>query len=399
MRILSLCARETAISATVFDMQKEEVLFHSEFTQLYSAQAMHTYTIYFQQRSLDFCEKHTRTDHEKALAELLDCLVEYDLHSVDCVAHHVLHGGKYVQPVVFSEDVMHHLHEVSALACENPPSLLCALSLQKLLANATHICVFDTAFHQTIQSQLYALPKEFGEQKKVGFYGISHYYVSKVLRRLLKQKDERYETSQRIIHVHLNGSVSVCAIKDGKSVDTTMGATSISGPLMPTKSGDIDPGLLCHLMKKYQKSPDAMLSILHKKSGLLALTDSSDVYQIYKRSIEGNIDCEKALSQFITDVASHICRFLPVLGGIDALAFSGSTAMQCPWILDQICQKLAVIGVDVNEVALGEIALEETVDLTAAASKINVYYVKSHEALEIARQAKTLVTKVQHLVH
>jgi acetate kinase len=405
MKIATIAAREGTLHCSVYDMNRESLLLSVAISHIGQTDCTQTTLVFLGGKQLEFNENRRCSDHEAAASVFLENLLEYDLHDVDVLAHHIMHGGtKYAHPVVLQESVIHHLYEIAHLAAsENPPSLVTALSLMKHLPSIKHIAVFDTAFHATIPDHIrtYAIPKELGELKKFGFYGVTHHYVSKVARRMLKEKDaDRYTTSTKLIHAHLNGSTSICAILDGKSVNTTMGFSSIPGPVMATKSGDIDPGAILYLAKKYKKSPEEMMQLLHKRSGLVALTGQSALSDIYRDSMEGSTECDAAIERLTSDLAGHISKLLPDLGGVDALVFSGSTVDNCPWLLGRVMKKLSYLGAHVSEEKMKQIRLLDGADLTGSESMVNVLYVRPKEHLEVARLAKGLMSRaveaVQH---
>lgn len=293
------------------------------------------------------------------LAQILE---NYDDRAkISVVVHRIVHGGSFFdRAVIIDSSVKEKIEQLSDLApLHNPVNLKGVLEAERLLPEAKQIGVFDTAFHQTIPSKayLYALPFEFYEEYQVrryGFHGISHKYVSIEAAKELKSQSL---PNKRIITCHLGNGCSMTAVLDGKSMDTSMGFTPLEGLVMGTRSGDLDPALPFYLQKKLAVSATDMEELLWHKSGLLGLSNTSsdmrDIWADYQRGEEGAV---RALEVFTYRIQKYIASYIGVLGGIDALVFTGGIGEKADYIrdmstralehIDELSKKIMVIPTD-----------------------------------------------------
>ncbi len=334
-------------------------------------------------------------NHEIAVELLVNSLTEFgvveDLSEIKGIGHRVVHGGeKYSDSVQINDDVLFEIDRLSDLApLHNPANLIGIKLFQKLLPNIPAIAVFDTAFHQSMPEEafIYGVPYEWYEKygvRKYGFHGTSHKYVAHRVEKLLG-KDE-----SKIIVCHLGNGGSICAVKNGKSIDTTMGFTPLTGLIMGTRCGDIDPAIISFIISKTKRTLADVENDLNKKSGLLGISglshDSRDIEEGIKK---GEKRCVLAQNMFTRKIASYIASYHVLLEGADAIAFTGGIGENSSLTREQIVSRLAVLGVKLNESAndvRGDERLISTNDST-----IKCFIIPTNEEVMIARDVIRLL--------
>jgi len=281
--------------------------------------------------------------HTDALDDILNQLIQdkiiTNFNEISVVGHRVVHGGTFFnQPVVIDDSICKKIEKLSALApLHNPANLAGIEAIQKLSPTTKQVAVFDTAFHQTIPNfaSIYPLPYEYYEKydiKKYGFHGTSHQYVAKKASELLDKKLE----NTNLITLHLGNGASICAIKDGISVDTSMGFTPLEGLMMGTRCGDIDSSLVSYLIDKLNISKDEIINILNKKSGFLGICGSSDLREVIKLSKNGDEKATLAIEMFVYRIKKYIGSYMMILEDVDAIVFTGGIGENSKLIRDMI---------------------------------------------------------------
>jgi acetate kinase len=262
-------------------------------------------------------------DHEKGLAEVVANL---DITSVTKVGHRVVHGGSaFTEPTVITPEVLSQIEAYNVLApLHNPPALSGIRAAQSILPDAAHVAVFDTAFHATIgpEAYRYGLPKstytDFGF-RRYGFHGTSFKYVTGYVAEYLDKP------APNLVIMHLGSGASMCCVKEGKSVDTTMGMSTIEGLIMGTRAGDTDPGMVTALIKEHGMSADDVDEMMNKQSGLLGVSGgySNDMRLIKEKAREGDEDCKLARSMFVERVRKYVGAYTVKLNGqVDACEYN-----------------------------------------------------------------------------
>src|SRR5919202_2246998 len=294
---------------------------------------------------------------------------------VEAVAHRVVHGGeRFREPVVIDEEVERELAALADLApLHNHPALTAIESARRALPDVPHVAVFDTAFHATLppEASTYALPRRFREERGVrryGFHGLSVQWAA-----------ERVPVP-RLVVCHLGGGCSVTAVRDGRSVDTTMGFTPLEGVPMATRVGSVDPGALLHLLRTSALSVDALDHALEHESGLLGLGGSED-----PRKLEGTL----ALAVYTYRIAGAVAAMAVALGGLDALVFTAGVGEGSASVRREVCARLGFLGVELD-LAANEHA-EPDAEIATAASAVRVVVVHAREDVVAARAARELL--------
>lgn len=341
----------------------------------------------------------TLPDHSVAIQVVLDTLLDSEigvlqsLSEINAVGHRLVHGGeKFSSSVVITEEVIREIESCNDLApLHNPANLLGVRACQKVMPGVPNVAVFDTAFHQTMpkKAYLYGLPKEYYEKygvRRYGFHGTSHSYVSQRTAQLAGLDINH----SRIIVCHIGSGASVSAVKDGKSIDTSMGMTPLEGLMMGTRSGDMDPAIIEYICGKEKISVSEMTMILNKKSGALGLSGISNDYRdLIAAMEEGNEDAKNAIEVMVYRVLKYIGAYYVALGGADAIALTAGVGENNVKIRKMILQGLSALGI-VEDPEADAIRGEELL-ITKPESKIPVWVVPTNEELAIARETARLV--------
>ena len=342
------------------------------------------------------------TDHKGAIKAILDALVhpEYgcikDLKEIDAVGHRVVHGGeKFSRSVLITDEVKDMIRECYGIApLHNPVNMAGIEAIEAVLPGVPQVGVFDTAFHQTMPKSafMYPLPMEYYTKdhvRRYGFHGTSHRFVTQRVCEMLGTTPE----GKRIICCHIGNGASISAVKDGKSIDTTMGLTPTEGLMMGTRSGDVDPGALLFLMEKYNLSPKDMLNIINKKSGVLGITGlSSDMRDVVDATEKDNNERAKlALDMYELRILKYIGAYAAELGGVDIIAFTGGVGENQYQTRKRVCRQLAYLGVKIDEELNDTLWRGKEGEISLPDSKVKVVVVLTDEEYMIARDTEAIV--------
>ena len=337
--------------------------------------------------------------HSEAIAAVLDILVDpvdgviKSVDEIDAVGHRVLHGGmEFSDSCIINDEVIKAIEKCIPLGpLHNPANLMGIRACQAVMPNTPQVAVFDTAFHMTMppKAYRYAIPKEYYENddiRRYGFHGTSHKYVAKRTAELVGKKNFK------MVNCHLGNGSSLSAIKDGKCMDTSMGLSPLAGVPMGTRSGDIDACVVQFICNKYNMSVDDCLTMLNKKSGMLALSGvSSDFRDLENAHKEGNERAGLAVDMFNYGVKKLIGAYAAAMGGVDAIIFTAGVGENSGFVRSLICKYFGYLGVALNEEEnekRGEALIVSTKD-----SRTKVLVIPTNEELAIARETAALVQK------
>lgn len=341
-------------------------------------------------------------DHTVGIDMILNILVDKqhgvikDKNEIEAVGHRVVHGGeKFSGSVRINDEVVKHIDECCDLApLHNPANLKGIYAIDKLLPHVVQCAIFDTSFHQTMQDYafMYGLPYYLYEKYKIrryGFHGTSHRFVSKRACELLNVKYEE----QKIITCHLGNGASIAAIKNGKSVDTSMGMTPVEGLIMGTRSGDLDLGAFLYVMEKENLDVKKANALVNRESGMCGISGiTPDMRDIKKAAAEGNHRAMLALEMYSYRILKYIGAYAAAMGGVDIIVFTGGVGENDTFHRKNICPKLAFLGVDFDEVR-NETICEEDALLTKPGSKVKAMVVQTNEELVIAQDTYEIITR------
>lgn len=340
-------------------------------------------------------------DHTVAVKMVIDALLNEDYgvvksaKEIGAVGHRVVHGGEYFSSsVVITPEVKAAIEKCCELApLHNPANLIGIDACEKIMPGVPQVAVFDTAFHQTMpeRAYLYALPYEYYQKYKVrryGFHGTSHKFVSLEAAKMMNRPIEE----SKIITCHLGNGGSVCAVRNGKSIDTSMGFTPLEGLVMGTRCGDIDSAVITYLMQKENLTAAEMDNILNKKSGVLGISGvSSDFRDVEDAKAEGNERAEAALDIFAYRVAKYIGEYSAAMNGVDAVVFTAGLGENSGTIRRAICDYLTFLGVHID--SYNNSLRGKAIEISAPDSRIRIFVIPTNEELMIARDTKELLDK------
>ncbi|MDO4534712.1 MAG: acetate kinase [Clostridium perfringens] len=337
-------------------------------------------------------------DHNDAIKLVLDALVNGDngviksVSEIDAVGHRVVHGGeKYAESVLINDDVMRDLEECAKLAPLHNPANIIGIKACQALMNVPMVAVFDTAFHQTMPEKafLYGLPYDLYKKhgiRKYGFHGTSHKYVSEKVAEVIG-KDVK---DLKIITCHLGNGSSITAIKNGKSVDTSMGFTPLEGLLMGTRSGDLDPAVVTYMIDELGYTSAEVNTILNKKSGVLGVSEiSSDFRDIIDARDNGDERAKLTLEMFAYRVKQYIASYTVAMEGVDVIVFTAGVGENSMVLREDLCANLEYMGIELDKErnrVFGEIA-----KISKDSSKVDLYVIPTNEELMIAKDTMSLI--------
>ncbi|MBN3870491.1 acetate kinase [Nostoc sp. JL33] len=323
-----------------------------------------------------------------------DTKVIDQLSEIDVVGHRIVHGGEdYRDSVVITEDVKKAIARLSNLApAHNPAALSGIEAIEKILKNVTQIAVFDTGFHATLPdaAAIYPGPYEWVEEgiRRYGFHGISHQYCSGRAAQILGQD----VPPERLITCHLGNGCSLAAIKNGRSIDTTMGFTPVEGLMMGSRSGSVDPGILIYLLRYCNYSVEKLDHILNKASGLKGISGvSSDMREVREASAQGNSRAQLAWDIYVHRLRSGIGAMLTSLGGLDALVFTAGVGEHSAEIRQAACEAFGFLGLKIDLEKNQQQPVDE--DIATPDSAVRVLVIHTQEDWAIAGQCWQLLKK------
>ncbi len=335
--------------------------------------------------------------HAEAITAVLEILVDEvngvvkSVDEIDAVGHRVLHGGaKFTESCLIDEACKQAIRDCIPLGpLHNPANLMGIEACQKIMPTKPQVAVFDTAFHMTMppKAYRYAIPDEYYENdslRRYGFHGTSHRYIAKRVAKLMGRDD------LKIINAHLGNCSSLCAIRNGKCQDTSMGLGPLAGVPMGTRAGDVDTTVAQFIANKYNKTIDEVLTILNKKSGVLALSGglSSDFRDLEAGANAGNEKCQLAMEKFAYEVKKYVGAYAAALGGLDVLVFTAGVGENGPTIRRMVCEGLDFLGIKLDE-EKNQKRGEECI-ISAPDSKVTVWIIPTNEELMIAQDTAEL---------
>ena len=396
MKILVLNCGSTSIKYKLFDMDEQKVLAQGGIEKIGLHDSFLKITLPNDEKVIleKFIPEHTvgvEFIFEQLTSAKYGCIKS--LKEIDAVGHRVVHGGeKFSQAVRITPKVLEEIKSCSELApLHNPANIKGINAISKILPDVPQVAVFDTSFHQTMPNYayMYALPYTNYEKYDVsryGFHGTSHSYVSK---RACEFLGLNYN-STKIITAHIGGGGSIAAIKDGKSIDTSMGMTPVEGLMMGTRSGNVDLGVIMFLMEKEHLTAEDISTIVNKKSGIKGISGiSSDMRDIEKAVAEGNQRAALALNMFNYRILKHIGAFAAILNGVDVLVFTGGVGENQSETRRYVCEGLSYLGVEIDSKANKSRGQE--IELSTKNSKVRVVVIPTNEEFMIASDTKELI--------
>jgi len=334
----------------------------------------------------------TVKNHDEAVAlmirSILDNNIIGDLSEIKALGHRVVHGGEtYTDPIIINDKIIEKLKELSSLApLHNPPNISCIQACMKIF-NCPHVAVFDTAFHSTIPKEkfMYGLPYEYYEKYKIrkyGFHGSSHKYVAGLINEFYKIENKK---NAKIIICHLGNGCSITAVKNGKSLNTTMGFTPLDGLIMGTRCGHLDPAIAAHIGTLLNLNYEQLVKIFNKQSGLLGISGYSDMRDLHKT--ENEEKSKLAMDMFIDRVVHYIGAYVAEMNGVDGIVFTGGIGENAFYIRKPILENFTYLDLKVDN----KKNEKNEFIVSGKDSLVTVFVVPTNEELQIAHETKKVL--------
>lgn len=397
MNIFVINSGSSSIKYQLFVMPSEKPVCSGLVERIGLENSLIRHKIFSEGREKEIQRKLDLPDHRAGLQEVVKLLSDQEIgvirnpEDIEVVGHRVVHGGESFAATTFlTKEVKAQVKNLFPLAPLHNPSNYQGIEVAEgIFTKAKQVGVFDTAFHQTMPERAfrYAIPNNFYKEMGIrayGFHGTSHRYVSKQAAGYLKKKDAK------LITIHLGNGCSMTAVENGKSIDTSMGFGPLGGLIMGTRSGDIDPSIIFHLINEKGYPPEEVHKLLNKKSGMQGLTGFSDMRDISKAIEKGDENAELAYELYAYRIKKYIGSYAAVLNGLDAIVFTAGVGENDANTRDRVCQDMDFLGLQLdrekNKQRSGEIR-----EINTPGSKVKILVIPTNEELEIARQCYDLV--------
>jgi acetate kinase len=377
MNVLVLNSGSSSIKFQLIDTKKEEVLVKGRCDAIGLSNA---YLLVGKKEI-----KQPIKNHVEGMKLILDVIKEF---KIDAIGHRVVHGAEFFKTSTkITPQVLEKIESCSDLApLHNPHNITGIKACEKAMPKINQVAVFDTSFHQSISKEvfLYGIPYEYYQKyaiRKYGFHGTSHQFITNEVEKILNKK------KVNIINCHLGNGASVCAIKESKSIDTSMGFTPIAGVMMGTRCGDVDLGIVPFLSAKENKNIKEILEIFNNKSGLKGIAGESDVRTLREGIAKGNKQFELAINVFAYKVALYIGAYYSILPNIDAITFTAGIGENESFVREKILNNLSGLGIIIDDKA----NKENKQIITTNNSKVKVMVIGTNEELMIAEETERVL--------
>lgn len=393
MNILVINSGSSSIKFQLIQMPETRVLASGVVERI----GIENGSISYKTETADFSEKVDFKDHAEGLQKVANLLMSAEIGviknaaEVDAVGHRVVHGGKqFTKTIKVNDEVKANVKRLFSLApLHNPANLTGIEVAEKLFEDTPQVCVFDTAFFESVPQKAYqyAIPQHLMEESRIrayGFHGTSHKYVSK---KALNHLDDPYA---KIISIHLGNGCSMTAIKDGKAIDTSLGFGPANGLIMGTRAGDIDQSVVFFMQEHLGYSVKEVSDLLNKKSGMLGLTGHSDLRDIEAAAAAGDRTCALALDMNAYRIKKYIGAYAAALNGLDAIVFTAGIGENSSTIRSKVCKDMDFLGISLDESLNGQRS-KSLREIHALESRVKVMVIPTNEELEIANQVYELI--------
>ena len=406
MKILVINTGSSSIKYQLFEMDQDQVLATGTVERIGESASIMTHQKRLEDGQFQKTVLEGRiANHQEGFQHIVSFLgdpehkVVKDRSEVSAIGHRVVHGGEaFHAPVVIDEKVIEAIRENIPLAPLHNPANLTGIELTKeILPDIPQVAVFDTAFHQTIpkRSYLYAIPFELYEKhrvRKYGFHGTSHAYVAERAADYLGKRLKELN----LITIHLGNGASMAALQNGECVDTTMGMTPLSGLVMGTRSGDVDPALPFFLAEHLGMTLKDIDGLLNKESGLKGICGTNDMREVIGKKEAGDEQASIALEIYAYRIKKYIGAYFVALGGLDALIFTGGIGENAPYIREVSCQRLEKLGVEIDSGKNNQKG-DGIREINTSGREVKVLVVPTNEELRIAQETKRVIEKLADL--
>nr|WP_315132724.1 acetate kinase [uncultured Flavobacterium sp.] len=397
MKVVIINSGSSSIKYQLIDMPENAVICSGMIDRI----GLETSNLSYVTDSIKVQETLPIANHKIGLEKIAQLLMDDKVgvikstSQIQAVGHRVVHGGSsFTKTVVITEEVKEKIRQLFDLApLHNPANLEGINVAEEIFNTAQQVAVFDTAFHQTIPvvAHKYALPNYLLTENKIrlyGFHGTSHKYVSEKAIHYLKQNS--VTKGSNIITIHLGNGCSMTAVKDGKSIDHTLGFGPMNGLIMGTRSGDVDQSVIFYLVNSLGYSLDDVNTMLQKQSGMLGLTGFSDLRDIEANAENGNVECQLALDMNAYRIKKYIGAYTAVLNGLDAIVFTAGIGENSSYIRKLVCTDMDYFGLELDQ-AKNEVRSKEIREINTPNSKTKILVIPTNEEIEIANQVYELL--------
>jgi acetate kinase len=354
--------------------------------------------LHYTSKGFSLTEEMEIPNHSEALKEITNILMDEkkgvikNASEIPAIGHRVVHGGAaFSETIIINEKVKEKIKELFPLApLHNPHNLTGIEVAEEIFPEAMQVAVFDTAFHRSIPERAlkYAIPNSFFLENKIqvyGFHGTSHKYVSEQAIQIIRKP------LSKIITVHLGNGCSITAVKNGKSIDHSLGFAPGNGLIMGTRSGDIDKSVIFYMIEQLGYTAKEVSYILNNESGMLGLTGYSDLRDIESEAVKGNYECKLALEMNAYRVKKFIGAYTAAMNGLDALVFTAGIGENSSVIRKMICEEMQFLGIELNQLKNDARSKENRI-ISTEKSKVTVLVIPTNEELEIANQTYALIS-------
>ena len=397
MKVVIINSGSSSIKYQLIDMPENAVICSGMIDRI----GLETSNLTYVTDSIKVQETLPIANHKIGLEKIAQLLMDDKVgvikstSEIQAVGHRVVHGGSsFTKTVVITEEVKEKIRQLFDLApLHNPANLEGINVAEEIFNTAQQVAVFDTAFHQTIPvvAHKYALPNYLLTENKIrlyGFHGTSHKYVSENAIHYLTQNS--VTKGSNIITIHLGNGCSMTAVKDGKSIDHTLGFGPMNGLIMGTRSGDVDQSVIFYLVNSLGYSLDDVNTMLQKQSGMLGLTGFSDLRDIEANAENGNVECQLALDMNAYRIKKYIGAYTAVLNGLDAIVFTAGIGENSSYIRKLVCTDMDYFGLELDQ-AKNEVRSKEIREINTPNSKTKILVIPTNEEIEIANQVYELL--------
>lgn len=387
-------AGSSSVKFSLYEMPSEKIICTCKLENI----SLKTSEYSFCYDNLNINKKIKINSHEEGIKLFLSLLIKYgvikDINEIKYVGHRVVHGGNlYFDSQIVTKKDINKLEKFNYLApLHNPKNIECIKIFMKLNPTAVNVILVDTAFHSTIKEEMfmYPVPYEWYKKyhvRKYGFHGLNYRYVVSRMKKILGPKS-------KMIVAHLGSGASLCAIKNGKSIDTSMGLSPLDGIMMGTRTGNIDARIISHVVKLSKKSYTEVINTLNNSSGLEGVSGvSSDMREIEKKYKKNDKRSVLAVNMYVQKIVNYISMYNTLLEGTDALIFTAGIGERFPFIRKLIVDKLKCLGFEIDESKNNNIN-KDIVLISSKKSKVKIYVVKANEEIIIAKDTYKLVKNI-----
>lgn len=393
MKILVINSGSSSIKYQLFNMPQEEVICSGLVERIGGNDA----EIHYKSSTNKIDEVVAIPNHKIGLEKIVNLLLDAKVgvlkstSEIEAVGHRVVHGGStFSDTTIINQEVKDQIKKLFSLAPQhNPANYEGIIVAETMFPNAKQIAVFDTAFHQTIpvEAYKYAIPNKFLEEHKIrkyGFHGTSHKYVSEKVIEYLGIENSK------IITIHLGNGCSMVAVKDGKSIETSLGFGPVTGLIMGSRSGEIDHAIIFHLVNNLGYTLDDVNSMLQNESGMYGLTGFSDLRDIESEAEKGNKDCQLALDMSAYKIKKYIGSYTAAMNGLDAIVFTAGIGENSDVIRKLVCNNMEYFGIELDA-EKNNIRAKKLTEIHTEKSKTKILIVPTNEEVEIAKQSFALL--------